>query len=110
MRIHLNLPSNAVASGEHGNGVWHISIQTIAILMAITVSNAALGQDGLVEVVPTQVAVANTTTTGSGVITLGAESYQVVNASDFAVTTGSGITQEGHVAQVGCQSCQTPKK
>ena len=107
MRIHLNLPSNTVASGEHGNGVWHIVTRNIAVLLVIAVSNTVLGQDPLVEVVPTQVTVANANSTGSGVITLGAESYRVVDASDFAVKTAFGGTQEGKVAQVGCLSYQT---
>ena len=66
MRIRLNLPSNAVASGEHGNGAWHTVTRAIAILMVITGSNAALGQGALVGVSPTKAAVADTTTTGSG--------------------------------------------
>ncbi len=107
MRIRLNLPCNAVASGEHGNGAWHTVTRAIAILMVITGSNAALGQGVLVGVSPTEAAVADKTATGSGVITLGTENYKVVDASNFAVTTASGNAGTSNVAQVGCQSCQT---
>jgi len=107
MRIRLNLPSNFVASGEHGNGAWHIVTQAIATLMVIVGSNAALGQGALVGVAPTKSAVDGATTTGSGVITLGTEDYKVVGASDYAATTATGAATEGSVAQVGCQTCQT---
>ncbi|MGI9467706.1 MAG: hypothetical protein ACR2OA_11340 [Rubripirellula sp.] len=66
-----------------------------------------MGQSALVGVAPMKATGADTTTTGSGVITLGTESYKVVDATNFAATTSTGNTQESNVAQVGCQSCQT---
>ena len=108
MRIRLNLPSNFVASGEHGNGFWHIFTQAIAALLLIATSNAVSGQNALVGVSPTKPTVANATTTGSGIITLGTENYKVVDARNFAATATSGQEGDSKILQVGCQSCQTP--
>ncbi|MCH1440831.1 MAG: hypothetical protein L7W43_14305 [Rubripirellula sp.] len=107
MRIRLNLPSNFVASGEHGNGVWYIGTQTIAILIMIAGCNSVWGQTALVGVSPTQATASDTANTGNGVITLGTENYKVVDASNFAVTTSVGQAEQSNVIQVGCQSCQT---
>lgn len=107
MRIRLNLPSSLAASDEHRNGVWHIVTRCIAVLVVTAFSSHATGQNALVGVAPIEVTPAKATTTGSGVITLGTENYKVVDANDFAVTTATGLGNQGSVVQVGCQSCQT---
>ena len=107
MRIRLNLPSNLVASGEHGNGNWHIVARAIALLIVIAVCNNANGQNALFGVAPTDATQANAATTGSGVITLGTENYKVVDASDLASLQTGPTAEENNIIQVGCQSCQT---
>lgn len=106
MKIRLNLPSNIVASGEHGNGAWHSIARIVAMLMVMGTSSVAMGQSALVGVAPTR-AVPNDTATGSGVITLGTESYKVVDASNFAAKASAGAIGESSIAQVGCQTCRT---
>ncbi len=107
MRIRLNLPGSIVASGEHGNGVWHIVTRCIAILLVSVASHTAFGQSALFGVASTEATPAAAATTGSGTITLGTENYKVVDASDFAVTNAVGQADQSNVLQVGCQSCQT---
>jgi hypothetical protein len=105
MRIRLNLPSNLVAPGEHGNGAWHIVARAIALLMVIAACNNATGQNASFGVAPTVATPPNAT--GSGVITLGTETYKVVDATDLTFPPTDLHGEKNSVIQVGCQSCQT---
>lgn len=107
MKIQLNLPSNSVASGAHGNDVWHTTTRAIAILLMIAGYNSAWGQTALIGVTPMEATVPSNTATGSGVITLGTENYTVVDASSFVVTPTADRAAQSNVDQVGYQSCQT---
>ena len=107
MRIRRNLFGKEVATGEHGNGVAYILARCTVMLVMTALSGTAYGQTALLGVASAEVASGPTESTGSGVITLGTESYQVVNASDLPLSTAATATESGDVVQVGCQTCQT---
>ena len=65
-------------------------------------SGTAHGQTALLRVASAEIASGPTESTGSGVITLGTESYQVVNASDLPLSTAATATESGDIVQVGC--------